>query len=205
MKLLLNKFFLALFFVFFFYSCKSLNYFVYAVSISRPKNLMKADQIRYLKKMRIDFDTANLFSLIPTYADSLKDSTYCLDTYNFRNRSYSIPQIRIYEKSGRFITGWQSCFGMPKQINPFLQDTSSNKNNINELLNRSLTFQRDSKLFIKDINICIDNYDKIIVIYWAKYLGKYNKDFLREIEKFKKNNKQRKFLYLYANLDYIQK
>jgi hypothetical protein len=169
--------------------------------IKKPVKLTKDEQILYLTRQGVNLDSIILVDLVEGFYDSLKDKKYCLDTYNFERKAYSVPQMRVYDKSGKIITGWQSCFGDIKFMNYFSTEIPYTKYQENLFLNKSLVFQNDKNL-ISDKDIAFDTtYNLTIFVLWAKHLGKFNKDFLMEVEKYKIKNKNISVRYIYANLD----
>jgi hypothetical protein len=132
-------------------------------------------QIEYLIKQGID--TLNVFSMKHSYADSLSDEKFAMNSYKLETGApAAVVQIRMYQQDGLFITGWTQCMGgnprahgmldsLPMYSPPYLT------------INYNLHLYSDFDLFdisrLEKANLIkqSENADFTIIIFWAEWVG----------------------------------
>lgn len=175
----------------------------YGVKKKHPESL--DFQKKYLSSIGID--TFNLYRLKCSYYDSLSDLKYAVNLYKVMHNSYASPvQFRFYDSTGKFITGWEQCFGNATKIGYFdtIPMQIATKFNV-DYINYNLNFNQDINLF--DINTNekhkilsnIHNYDYTIVIFWAAWTGVFNKRNFQNIYEYIKKYKKKTFYILKLN------
>lgn len=158
---------------------------------------------KYLTSHRID--TSNMFRLKRDWHDSLSIMTYALNTYKLTHGGKaSADQIRMYDKDGKFLYGWEQCFGNINYYNLFKTVPISSKRYHNDI-NRNLNFWSDLKLFDltssekDELTEKINKNSYIIVVYWAAWTGHFAKSTLRKVNSYVKQNEKDKILFIKVN------
>lgn len=162
----------------------------------------RAEQIDYLNSIGVD--TFDVFSFNCDYKDSLSMRKYALNSYKLEHDGYASPvQFRIYDKKGNLATGWEQCFGNPVRTKYLEHCPPVVKSYMP--INFDVSFESDLNLF--DINseqkkILLNKkgkYDYIIIIFWAKWAGKFNKDAFYNINDYIKKYPATTFKVLKLN------
>jgi hypothetical protein len=201
-SIIMKKCLIALLIIAFFYNSNAQNSLIDLASITKPKPETFSHQVETLKKWKVD--TANLFLFDGNYIDSMGASlSYTLDTHMYRWQDFSPMQFRIYDKKGMIYTGWQYCFGALDKLGVLIKDSVVDIKRMP--INRTLTFQSDLKLFGKNANnlpisqdVC-EQYDYVIVAFWASYYGRSARKMMQYIQKFVDNSDSKKVLFIKVN------
>ena len=166
--------------------------------LKKIKDESFTEQKEYLIKNNLD--TNNLFTFNKLYLDSLKTSSYYL-TYSDSSSGFTPMQFRMYNSKGELESGWGICFGNSDEIKLF-QEFPPEKN---PYLNSNLNFYKDISLILKNEGEIIkpefytENYDYIIVAFWAEYLGKHSRKMLIDLENYIAANNDKKIALLKVN------
>jgi hypothetical protein len=167
---------------------KSQNSIVDILSIKSPTKESSVKQSNILKKWGVSDN--NLYNISSLFVDSLGQSlNYTLDTHMVKWSTYSPIQFRVYKNNGVFYTGWAYCFGSLKTLNILQPDTILNLSRLP--LNRKLTLNNDLN-FIEsytELKSKIQDYDYIILAFWASYYGRSAKKMLQTLDNYTKDKK----------------
>ncbi len=163
-------------------------------------------QRHYLKGLGVD--TSNLYQLKCNYRDSLSNIKYAINLYKVKHGGHASPvQFRLYDSTGKFITGWEQCFGNAKKLGYF--DTIPMHISYKvypKVINFNLSFYTDLKLFDikeKEKQIILSNihkYDYTIIIFWASWAGTFNKRNFENVYNYIRKYKNKKFYLLKLNV-----
>lgn len=168
--------------------------------LKAEKNESIKEQIDYLKKHKIS--TQYVYKITSNYIDSLTTQKYCIDTFS-SVIGFSPIQFRCYDNKGKFITGWEQCFGSIKHAIDFNKYPLTLKRS--ELLNYNLHLDNELQMLNieeKDkvkLQSDINNAEYIIFAYWEISLGKFSKDLLTSIENYINKNNYSKVLFIKVN------
>lgn len=156
---------------------------------------------KILSKLKID--TLFSYQLYKNCIDSLSVEKYAINTYKLKTKDGASPlQLRMYNNKGKFINGWEMCFGDIHKIG--ILDSIPFKRVKHLPINYNLSLSSDLSI----VNIPnrellqkeIEKSDFIILLYWAKWAGWFNGDVIRETQKYlKKNRKQYSILLIAVN------
>jgi len=147
-------------------------------------------------------DTAFSFQIKPEFLDSLSRSkTYCLNLYKFNKGVNASPvQIRMYERSGKLIGGWEQCYG---ELNYFhLFDSLPIRRIPSHPTNYAITLANDLKMILSDseneekIRHEIDSHDYTIILFYAVWAGWYSRDAIKRTVKYVESNPSIFLIYL---------
>lgn len=181
-----------------FSGCSLIHYF----SVSEMKSESMAQVNEYL--IRLSIDTNHAYQILPGCIDSLSFSKYQIDTYKLEHGTKASPvQLRMYDNKGNFIYGWTQCFGSIERLG--LLDSLPLKQLRHLPVNKSLSFSNDINLFNindlekKNIKESIENYDYVLIAFWAEWTGWYSKNLLINLIKYIKRHKEHKILLLTLN------
>jgi len=156
----------------------------------------------FLEKASIDTNFS--YRLNANYVDSLSILKYALNTYKLKSGAQASPlQIRLYDKNGNFIYGWEQCFGDLNKFNLLDSLPFNQKKHLH--VNLNLSFYNDVNIF--DISYTekeillkeIRNYDYTIVVFWASWTGWYSKNALISVKKYIEDNPDYKILFIKLN------
>lgn len=172
--------------------------------IKKPCIDTPAIQVKYLASLNID--TSNRFSIKKTYRDSLSFRKFALNTYKlYSGASASVVQIRMYDKKGKFVYGWEQCFGSLDHFDIFKTVPMSSK--CTHLpINMELELQNDISLFDitssgkQDLLSQASNHDYTVIVFWASWAGYFSKSTLREVNNYIKSFNERKILFIKLNI-----
>lgn len=128
--------------------------------------------------------------------DSLSSKQYAINVWKIEhNGRAGLVQLRMYDNSGKFISGWENCYGELKYFNlfdsiPFRRFSSIE---INPLINLhtdlSLVEINNKEALLNQINLS----EYVITIYYAKWGGYYTRNALKNIlsyyNRYKDDNK----------------
>ena len=164
----------------------------------------KAKQVRYFKHQGID--TSNMFVLKRIYLDSLKK--YDIMETRAQKLSVMTPiQFRMFDRSGKFISGWAICCGPEGTIH--LYDSFPPRKV--PLVDGNPNLFQDIKMYETfdgkdlDLNRILANHQYVIIAYWAKYLGIPGRTMLQKLEKYIRKNKDKDIVLVKVNLGDIEK
>jgi hypothetical protein len=180
----MKKIAIILFSTFFFLSCQPNLKKIYGIKdpeIESEKTILKA-----AKKYKLD--STNILTV------NSKDFLYVLN-------GQSIPDAAIYDKNGKYIEYRQtdtSCNAGLFQFIPSLNLTDLYNQPDSSDLKSELKKYRDLKG--NDLKI-LESADFYVIIYWAVWTGKLNKDHVKIWEDLAKENKNTKIKVLKVNLD----
>ncbi len=172
-----------------FTSCKSVLKTFYG--IKKPKIETENTLRKYLKKKDINDD--NIYTV--NYSDFKK----------INKQIDGIPEILIFENNGKLIKykNDNECNAKAFDFIENLSKTDSlrydKKTTLNNYLNKLRDFNGKAIKMEKDNNI-----DFYLFVFWAKYVGRLNKDHVKIWEEQANNNKRSKIKVVKVNLD-IQK
>lgn len=128
--------------------------------------------------------------------DSLSTEPYAINVWKINHNGTAGPvQLRMYDNSGKFISGWENCYGELKYFNLF--DSIPFRRFSFIPINPQINLQTDLKLVEihnKEALLNeIEHSDYIITIYYAKWTGYYTRNALKNIlnyyNKYKDSNK----------------
>jgi len=180
----MKKIAIILFSTFLFLSCQPILKKIYGIKdpeIESEKTILKA-----AKKYKLD--STNILTV------NSKDFLYVLN-------GQSIPDAAIYDKNGKYIEYRQtdtSCNAGLFQFIPSLNLTDLYNQPDSSDLKSELKKYRDLKG--NDLKI-LESADFYVIIYWAVWTGKLNKDHVKIWEDLAKENKNTKIKVLKVNLD----
>lgn len=170
------------------------------MSTSEPKNETRKEFNDFL--FPLTRDTAFSFQINREFYDSLSRSkSYCLNLYKFTRGSNASPvQIRMYDRSGKLVAGWEQCYG---ELNHFkLFDSVPIRRIPWHPTNYGITLQNDLKMILHDrknegkIQHEIDSHDYTIIVYYSVWAGWYSRDAIKRIVKYVKSNPNISVIYL---------
>jgi hypothetical protein len=160
-------------------------------------------EVKYLTKIGID--TNYVFRLKRQWVDSLSIKKYALNTYKLKTGGRAgAVQIRMYDKTGQFIYGWEQCFGSLNHFDIFTTVPISSKYSYLPI-NKDLNLWNDLNLFEIDagtrklLSTEIQNHSYTIVVYWAAWVGYFSKNTLKEVNSYVKSHKKENILFLKLN------
>ncbi len=191
-----NKYYIAI--VFLISSC-TISHFI---SVEEQKPESRKDFIEYLN--RTISDTTFSYQLLPTMYDSISQNKYALNTYKLKtNTNASGVQIRMYDRKGMLLNGYEQCFGDLKRTH--LLDSVPMKQIAHLPINKALTFQNDVHLFCEDevekkeLIALSTQAEYTICVYYAEWMGWYAKSSLQEIKQYISKQKNTKILFVKIN------
>lgn len=152
-----------------------------------------------------NIDTTHIFNLSCNYKDSISIDKYALNLYKLAHGTNASPvQFRVYNNTGRLLTGWEQCFGSANKLGyfshvpmkPFYNHIPINYNL--DLANDLYLFDIDSDT--RDILIKKSTkYDYIIVLFWAEYAGVFTKRMFSDVYNYINNDTTHAYLVLKLN------
>jgi hypothetical protein len=172
----------------------------HSLSTSDPKNEISKEFNGFIYPLTLD--TAFSFQINPVYFDSLSRSkSYCLNLYKFKRGGNASPvQIRMYERSGNLVGGWEQCYG---DLNHFrLFDSVPIKRIPWHPTNYEITLHNDLKLILRDgkneekIQHEIDTHDYTIIVFYTAWAGWYSRDAIKRTLKYVESNHNIAIIYL---------
>lgn len=168
--------------------------------MSDPKNETRKEFNDFL--FPLIQDTAFSFQINREFYDSLsKSKNHCLNFYKFTRGGNASPvQIRMYNRSGKLIAGWEQCYG---ELNHFkLFDSVPIRRITWHPTNYEITLQNDLKMILFDgknedrIQHEIDTHDYTIIVCYSIWAGWYSRDAITRIAKYVKSNQNITVIYL---------
>ncbi len=146
------------------------------LSLRPPREESCEMQQKYL--LNWGLSDKHLFTINPLYVYEMGLSEYhSLDTLTILSEGFSPIQFRVYDKNGRFYTGWHYCYGPLGRVPILLKDSFNIPGNLP--LNKKLTLQNDLTLinqqgcFGQDLShYDFEKYDYVILAFWASYYGR---------------------------------
>lgn len=174
--------------------------FIHYLSILDQKKEEQEEYNSFLTEMGVS--TNYSYQIKFSYRDSLsKSKKYCLNLYKYKTGTNASPvQIRMYNKEGDLLMGWENCYGELKQFNLF---DSIPLKRINYLPNNyELKLQSDLNLIETNNNDevglsnFIQNHQYVIILFYSKWAGWYSKDAIKRVTQYVKNNKNIALIYL---------
>lgn len=156
----------------------------------------------YLSSLKID--TSQSFQIKETYDDSMSMLPYALDTYKLaRGGKASVAEFRMYDSTGKFMTGYAQCWGPVKHFG--ILDSFPYKE-VNWLpMNKELTFQKDVNLFAPNDQIKQQLLDSTktkritIVVLYVEWVGWYSENMLKNLGKYLDKYGRENFNVIYVN------
>ncbi len=155
------------------------------------------DRIEYNKYLSSKgFDTTFSYQIQnKAKQDSLSAEKYAINVWKIEHNGIAGPvQLRMYDNNGKFISGWENCYGELKYFNLFdsIPFRRFSFIPINPLINLktdlSLVEIHNKAALLNQIN----HSDYIITIYYAKWAGYYSRNALKNIlnyyNKYKDSN-----------------
>ena len=168
--------------------------------MSDPKNETRKEFNNFL--FQLILDTAFSFQINREFYDSLsKSKNYCLNLYKFTRGGNASPvQIRMYNRSGKLIAGWEQCYG---ELNHFkLFDSVPIRRIAWHPTNYEITLQNDLRMILFDgknedrIQHEFDTHDYTIIVCYSIWAGWYSRDAITRIAKYVKSNQNVTVIYL---------
>jgi len=170
---------------------------LFSVKEKTSENMNESNKIL----SKFNFDTLFSYQLCGNCIDSLSVEKYAINTYKLKTKDGASPlELRMYNNNGQFINGWEMCFGDIHKLG--ILDSIPFKR-VNHLpINYNLSLSTDLSI----VNIPnrellhkeIQKSDYIIILYWAKWAGWFNRDVIRETQKYLKKNRKRYSILLIA-------
>lgn len=148
-----------------------------------PESMKESN--KFLSKYKID--TTFSYQVYKNCIDSLSIEKYAINTYKLKSGTAASPlQLRMYNNKGVFVNGWEMCFGDIHFLG--ILDSIPFKK-INHLpINQKLSLSSDlSILNIENRTLLqqeIEKSDYVILLYWAKWVGWFNRDLIRSTQTY---------------------
>ncbi|MFN8114482.1 MAG: hypothetical protein U0W65_00095 [Bacteroidia bacterium] len=182
------QFFFFLFVIILFNSCKLI------LGISDPKIEDKKTLNKYLAKINID--SSNCYVFYKPAFDSIQKLPYKPNwPVGFRP-----IQFKVFNSLGNLIGQYASCEGSYKKLKIFESYPPRNVFKLDSLQN----FESDIKMYRTyygdKVKIAPNNNDLNFVIYWGKWMGRFGKNLLKEIYKYKKEHPEYKINIIKVNV-----
>lgn len=169
---------------FFLMSCNSVMMKLYGIKdpeIETEKNIRK-------KALKYDLDTTNILTV------NSKDFPKKLN-------ATSIPDVAIYDRNGKYIEYRQTDTSCNAGLFQFIPDLNVGTTyNQPDSASLQAEFPKFRDMKGKPVNMP-EHADFYVVIYWAVWAGKLNKDHVKVWEDLAKNNKHAKVKVIKVNLD----
>ena len=167
---------------------------IHFLSVNDKKPESRKEYQAYL--LANGYDTINSFQLLRNYYDSIQTLPYTLNLYKLKYNTKASPiQIRVYDSIGKFINGYEQCFGELRKTH--ILDSFPLKKIIHFPINYNLLLINDIKLFSHNLNeqreilnIASDKKYTFIVFYsqWAGYYSTNTLKLLKKHLKYNSNN-----------------
>jgi len=156
--------------------------------IKSPKIETKKSLVHYLHKKHISTDDIYTVSY--------------LDYKELNEKLDGIPDIMLFDKKGNLIKDREenqcnaSAFATIDSLTPNTPFTTVNNKKVEDLLSKLKDFEGHPISFKKDENV-----DYYLFIFWARYVGRLNKDHMKVWETSAKNNPNAKIKVFKVNFD----
>ncbi len=173
---------------------------VHILTVRKMSTESMKESNKFLSKYKID--TTFSYQVYKNCIDSLSVEKYAINTYKLKSGTAASPlQLRMYNNKGVFLNGWEMCFG---DINTLGILDSIPFRKVNHLpVNHNLTLSNDLSIVniknIKELQQKIEKSDYIILLYWAKYGGWFNRDLIKKTEKYIRKFKTHSILLIPIN------
>jgi len=150
------------------------------VGISNPKIESKSKLDKYLIKIGVDTNDNYVFYK-PAY-DSIKQLPY---KPNWPVGFRPFLHFKAFDSSGTLISQYASCEGSYKKLKIFESYPPRN----NWPFDSTQTFVTDIKMYRNyagsEISLNAENGDLNFIVYWGKWMGRYEKKFLHVLTNYK--------------------
>ena len=167
---------------------------IHFLSVNDKKPESRKEYQAYL--LANGYDTINSFQLLRNYYDSIHTLPYTLNLYKLKYNTKASPiQIRVYDSTGKFINGYEQCFGELRKTH--ILDSFPLKKITHFPINYNLLLINDIKLFSHNLieqreilNNASDKKYTFIVFYsqWASYYSTNTLKLLKKHLKYNSNN-----------------
>lgn len=164
-----------------------------------PENMKESNE--FLSKYKID--TTFSYQVYKNCIDSLSIEKYAINTYKLKSGTAASPlQLRMYNNKGVFINGWEMCYGDIKTLG--ILDSIPFKKVSHLPINQMLSLSGDLSIVnIQNRTLLqqeIEKSDYVILLYWAKCGGWFNRDLIgKTIKYIKTYGKQYSILLIPIN------
>lgn len=175
---------------------------VHYLSLTERHDESLAEANIYLTQIGIDTNLS--YQISKKSLDSLGNPKFALNLYKLETGAKPSPvQVRMYDNEGRFLYGWEQCFGPLHKFD--ILDSIPFKH-VNYLpVNLNLTLKTDISLFQVNEdqhNALIkkgQDFDYVIIVFWAKWAGWYSKNTLHLIKDYVDKYPNKKILFIKLN------
>jgi len=108
------KIFVVLFLTLLLSGCSLLHYV--NASLHKKDSESRLEYNSYLTRQ--GFDTTYSYQILKENLDSLSTEKYAINVWKLNHNGTAGPvQIRMYDNTGQFISGWENCYGELKDFN----------------------------------------------------------------------------------------
>lgn len=174
---------------------------IHLLSVDANTSESMSQSNEYLSKHQLD--TLFSYQICSNYIDSLSAGNYTINAYKLKIGTAASPlQLRMYNSKGEFLYGWEQCFGDIDKLGvldsiPF-KKVKHLPVNFNLSLNRDLSIVNIKNRELLEQEIL--KHDYIILLYWAKWGGWFNRDLMTKTKKYlRKYNKKHSILFISIN------
>ncbi len=164
---------------------------IHFLSVEDKSTENRSDYQKYL--MSYGYDTTNSFQLLKRYYDTISVLPYAMNTYKLKHEGKASPiQIRVYDSTGKFLNGYEQCFGELRRTH--ILDSFPLKKISHFPINYNLLLKNDIKLFVNDTNeqkrIMSESTNKkyTFIIYYCLWTGYYSNNTLIKFKKHLKSD-----------------
>lgn len=175
----------------YFSSCKLI------LGIKEPKAKGINELNNYLLKHGID--TLNCYTFNASALDSIQKLPYKPNW----PPGFRPIQFKAFDKQGKMVSQYASCEGSWKKRKVFKEFPPRYKS----VPDTTISYFKDIKMYKtyygKNVNVKFEDYDLNIVVYWATWLGKINKNLIKSIYHYKKQYPEKKISIIKVNVGEI--
>jgi hypothetical protein len=170
------------------------------MSVSDPKKETVSEYSKFLKELGVT--TQYSYQIKSTYTDSLSKSyRFCLNLYKYKKGTNASPvQIRMYNRSGNLVMGWEQCYGDLNYFKLFdsipLRRISHLPNNYDIKIQNDLCLVNIEDDNLKELKKYISDHDFTIILFYSSWAGWYSKDAIKRTLKYVEHNNQIGLLFL---------
>lgn len=176
------------FILIYFSSCR----LILGIKEPRPKSVNELN--RYLIKHGVD--TLNCFTFNKSAFDSIQKLPYKLNwPIGFRP-----IQFRAFDRQGKMVSQYASCEGSWKKRKVFMEFPPKYKT----IADSTISFDKDIKMYKtyngENLKINCGEYDLSIVVYWATWLGTIDRNLVKAVYKYQRQNPTKKINIIKVNI-----
>lgn len=182
----------------FFSSCSLIHF----VTVKERKSETVQQYTHYLNSFISD--TSFSYQLSCIYFDSLSTEKFAINTYKLKYHTSASPvQIRMYDKTGSLITGYEQCFGDISKLG--MLETFPMKKIDHLPINYKLSLNCDIDLLNAQkeekerILKSSEESDYTIIVFYSEWTGWYSKNTLKKLKKYIFKNQKSKILFIKVN------